>query len=261
MTGTPQKIEDRYLVPGLVKGVEMLKAFTPERPVLKLADLAHHLGTTRSAAFRTAYTLTQLGCLLHDEANHAFTLGPGVLRLSYGYFATREVIEVAQASLLRLSEQTGWAAHLGVLDGTSVLYVLRFTAPGAPPSIVHVGSRLPARNTTMGRVLLAGLDEDALSRLYRTERNPGTGTGFASLLKQWKSDRDSASITHAGDFEADIASIAAPLRDADGRVAAAISLTSPLAKSKADEFSGPITDAVVKTAAQISAQLGYQGPA
>lgn len=259
MPDNAEKIQDRYLVPGLIRGVEMLKAFTPERPVLKLGDLAHYLGTTRSAAFRTAYTLTQLGCLLHDETNHDFTLGPGVLRLSHGYLATREVVEVAQSSLLRLCDQTGWSAHLGVLDGTSVLYVLRFPAVGADASIVRVGSRLPARSTTLGRVLLASLEEDALTRLYRGERNPGAGTGFASVIRQWKSDRNRTTITHAGDFEADIASIAAPLREAGGKVTAAISLTSPSAKNKTGELSGHITDAVVKAAAQISAQLGYQG--
>ena len=117
----------------------------------------------------------------------------------------------------------------------------------------------------MGRVLLAGLGEEELISLYRSESKTGGSFSLAPVLAQWKTDRKKETIAHIGDFEADIASVAAPLRGADGKIAAAISLTSPSARSKAGELQATISGAILRAAAQISAQLGYQagrtGPA
>lgn len=177
----PVKHEDRYLVPGLVRGLDVLKLFTPERPALRLAEIAAALGITRSAAFRTVYALSETGCLLHDERAQSYALGPGVLRLTYGYVATREIVEIAQPELQRLRVRTGWSAHLGVLEGTSVLYVLRVPAPQRDVSIVQVGSRLPACSTTMGRVLLAGLFEAELVALCRGEAKAAAGGAYGRV--------------------------------------------------------------------------------
>eukprot|EP01035_Chromulina_nebulosa_P038318 gene38318-51755_t len=146
------RTSDRYLVPGLVRGLQILRAFRPERANLTLGDIAQVLKTTRSAAFRTVYTLVHMGCLLHDERRLTYSLGPAVLTLGYGYIATRELVELAQPDLERLRDESGWSAHLAVLDGTAVLYMLRVPSLQSRSSIVHVGSRLPARSTTLGRM-------------------------------------------------------------------------------------------------------------
>lgn len=251
--------KDRYLVPGLLRGLEALKAFTPERPSLTLSEIAEILGTSRSAAFRTVYTLAHTGCLLHDKRTQTYTLGTAVLRLSYGYLATRELVEVAYPELEHLRDRTGWSAHMGVLDGTSVLYVLRLPAPHRLTSIVHVGSRLPARSTTMGRVLLADLDEATLLSLYRREAQD-TGVAspevLAGILAQWRSDRGLSSVAHVGDFEADIASIAAPVRDMTGRVAAAINLSAAATKENIAELQADLPAEIGRTAERISTLLG-----
>ena len=58
--------DDKYLVPGLVRGLQVLQAFTPEKSAMTLSEIAQSLGMSRSAAFRAVYTLAQLGYLLHD---------------------------------------------------------------------------------------------------------------------------------------------------------------------------------------------------
>jgi DNA-binding IclR family transcriptional regulator len=255
------KSKDRYLVPGLVRGLETLRAFTPERPNLSLGDLAEILKTTRSATFRTVYTLTYMGCLLHDERTLTYSLGPAVLRLGYGYIATRELVEVAQPSLVRLRDDSGWSAHLGVLDGTSVLYMLRLPSLQGAASIVHVGSRLPARTTTMGRILLAGLSEERVIGLYHQDAaKTGSGIKVAPILSQRKRDRRQDTISHVGTFEAGIASIAAPLRDVTGDTVAAISLSARADAVKVDEMGNSIKEMIHETAERISAQLGWQKP-
>ncbi|MEW5422752.1 IclR family transcriptional regulator [Amorphus sp. 3PC139-8] len=252
--------QDRYLVPGLVRGLEALKAFTPERANLSLGEIAEILGTSRSAAFRTVYTLVHMGCLLHDKRSQTYALGPAVLRLGYGYIATRELVEVAYPELERLRDRTGWSAHMGVLDGTSVLYVLRVPTPHRLTGIVQVGSRLPARSTTMGRVLLANLDEETLLSLYRHEartKGPASSEGPTALLAQWRRDQGRPHISHVGDFEAGIASIAAPVRDMSGEVTAAINLSAAANDDNVAELDGTLADEIVRTAERVSKLLGW----
>lgn len=253
--------EDKYLVPGLVRGLQVLQAFTPERRKMSLSEIAQRLAMTRSAAFRAVYTLTELGYLLQDPATKSYALGPAVLRLGYGYFASRELVEIALPELERLRDTTDWSAHLGVRDGRFVLYLLRVPSHTGMASIVHVGSRLPATGTTMGRVLLADLSERALVELYRDETHqPSSGNpgprGPAALLRQWRKDRETDTVAQIGSFESGIASIAAPIRDMSGSVVAAINVTQAITPDTPRGIEPKVRAEVVKTAAVISRLLG-----
>jgi DNA-binding IclR family transcriptional regulator len=252
--------DDKYLVPGLVRGLQILQAFTPETREMTLSDIARRLGTTRSAAFRTVYTLAHQGYLLHDPKSARYTLGPAVLRLGYGYLATREMVEIALPELEKLRDATDWSAHLGVRDGRFVLYMLRVPSQMGLASIVHVGSRLPAAGTTMGRVLLADLSEDDLVRLYRDEtyqNAPGqTPRSLSELIAQWRRDREADVVVQIGNFETGIASVAAPVRDIEGNAVAAINVTRSASSDAPDSIEAGMRQAVLATAASITRLLG-----
>lgn len=241
-----------------MRGLQALSAFTPERREMSLSEIARELGLSRSAAFRSVYTLTQMGYLLQDEARKTYRLGPAVMRLGFGYLETRELVEVALPELERLRNETDWSTHLGVRDGPLVLYMLRVPSRLGMGSIVHVGSRLPAASTTMGRVLLADLDEDTLVALHRDRETGRAGRanapGMTDLLAQWRKDRHAELVTQIGSFEAGITSVAAPLRDMSGKVIAAINATRSV-----DSRAGippHIPEAVAATARKISMLLG-----
>ncbi len=250
--------EDRYIVPGLVRGLQVLGAFSPERKEMTLSELARELGLSRSAAFRTVYTLAQMGYLLQDPRDKSYSLGPAVLRLGYGYMATRELVEIALPELERLRDETDWSTHLGVRDGDRVLYMLRIPSRMGMGSIVHVGSRLPAASTTMGRVLLADLDEETMIALYRDrgqDAAPGRAArGRAEVMAQWARDRGGETVDQIGSFEAGIASVAAPVRDMSGRVIAAINATN--AAEGQGAIRPEIRAAVRDTGRRISRLLG-----
>lgn len=255
--------DDRYLVPGLIRGLDVLQAFTPERPSLSLSEIARHLGVSRSAAFRSVYTLASLGFLLQDRREERYALGPAVLRLGHGYLATRELVKIALPVLEQLRDESGWSAHLAVREGSSVLYMLRLPALSGLNSIVHVGSRLPAAATTMGRALLADLSEAALIKLFRDEdfsRAPGRSPrSQAALLKQWQIDRGRETITQVGEFETGMASVAAPVRDMTDAVVAAINLTRLVSGQPSPQVPDDIQVQVVQAAARLSRLLGWRG--
>ncbi|GKY89399.1 IclR family transcriptional regulator [Sinisalibacter aestuarii] len=257
MSKTEATEEDRYLVPGLMRGMQVLGAFTPERREMSLSDVARAIGQSRSATFRTVYTLAHMGYLLHDERNKTYSLGPAVMRLGYGYMANRELVEIAMPELERLRDETDWSAHLGLRDGARVLYMLRAPSRLGMGSIVHVGSRLPAVGTTMGRVLLAALDDATIVALYR-DAPPAVAGGavlaLPDILAQCHRDRESHTVVQIGSFEAGVASAAAPITDMSGNVIAAINAT--LASGGASDVPDSVRDAVRESARRISYLLG-----
>lgn len=253
------KFEDRYLVPGLIRGLKVLQIFTPERQEMSLSQIAAHLGMTRSAAFRTVYTLNRLGFLLHDPRTRLYKLGPAVLRMGYGFLASRALVEIALPELERLRDETDWSAHLAIRDGRSVLYLLRVPSRLGLASIVHVGSRLPAASTTIGRVLLADLDEPTLTRLYRQAEGDPSGRNNWSLpqvLAQWKKDKGTRTVSQAGQFESGVTAIATAVNDLSGQAIAAINVTTTAPSAAVTDTQNLARDKLIETADRIAHQLG-----
>ena len=239
---------DTYTVPGLVRGLTLLQTFTPQRPEQTLGQLAEALGITRSAAFRTVHTLVAEGFLLTVGDGRRFRLGPAVLRLSFGYLASRELMEIAHAPLEALRDTRDWSCHLGILDGRHVLYLIRFPATDGMSSLIHVGSRLPAVRTAMGRVLLKQRSEAGIRRLLADQPDPMV----ASAVHNWQQDRHARVVTHIGSFESGLCSVAAPILDMSGAIVAAVSATKC-----ADAVPAEVEQDILRTAAIISRGLGH----
>ena len=255
--------DERYMVPGLARGLAMLSAFTAEQSQLSLADLARAVGLTRSSAFRVAYTLAELGYLVRDEATKSYRLGPRVLGLGFAFLSSIEIVEVAQPHLMALRDRTQCSAHLAILDGTEIVYVARHAVQKALTSHVQVGSRLPAHATSMGRAILSQLSADDVRARVKGQPletfSEVTASTLDDLIAQLARDRAQGVVLSRSNFERGIASVAAPVFDADGAVAAAINITTPESTLSGDDLETWIRDAVVETAATISEWLGHRG--
>ncbi len=243
------EVKDPYTVPGLVRGLAVLQAFTPTTPELTLSEIAAALGITRSAAFRSVHTLVTEGYLLPTQAGHHYRLGPSVMRLSYGYHASRELLEVAHPVLEKLRDESDWSTHLGVLDGRHVLYLLRLPATRGLSSLVHVGSRLPAATTAMGRIFLAQRSERQVRQLY-ADLDPGS---LRRLLETRSRDQNVDHVQSIGRFESGISSVAAPVLDMSGQVVAAMSATNVT-----ETVPPSVVKAVKAAGAAISLGLGWR---
>lgn len=243
--------KDPYSVPALVRGLTLLQAFTPHRPEQTMAQLAQTLGITRSAVFRTVHTLVQEGFLLPVRDGHHYRLGPAVLRVSYGYLASRELLEVAQKPLEAMRDDLDWSGHLGVLDGRHILYLIRIPASDGLSSLVHVGSRLPAALTAMGRVLLTQKTEPQIRRALEGQPKGAIEKSVAA----WKEDRLRPTVIHNGSFETGLCSVAAPVFDMSGDIVAAISATK-----QTDNVPTAVEQEVLATARAISRALGWKAP-
>ncbi len=248
---------DRYIVPGLERGLRILQAFTPRRRALTPSEMAEVAGVSRSAIFRIAYTLEQLGFLVHDRIHGTYVLGPALLQLGFSDAETRRLVTLATPHLEALRDATGWSAHLGVREGRDVLYLLRLPASGSKVGIVHVGSRLPAHATTMGRMLLAQLGAEAIASLYRQTDlavlDLAIPVTLAAVQAQADADRRRGHVARTGGFESHIASIAAPIVGHRADFQAAINISVAITPASGAAITSALIDLVLAASAAITA--------
>lgn len=262
VTPAGKKTDVRYLVPALMRGLDILQRLSGERRQATLSEVAAAIGVTRSSAYRLLYTLEHLGFVGYDSATKTYSLGPQVLRLGYGYLAARDLVEVAMPHLVRLRDRTGWSAHLGELHGRDVVYLARVATRRTVASTVHVGARLPARSTTMGRVLLSALTDSAIHDLYRDEPLAPRGMKMAASLDQFvrtiAADRVNGFVVQNGVHEPGVASVAAPIHDVTETIVAAVNISAISLFTSEAELNGPLKTEVLAAADAISRDLGRQ---
>lgn len=255
-------MNQQYNAPALEAGLQILERFGNGAERMRLSEIAREIGISRSSAFRLVHTLQTLGYLERDEDTKSYRLGSRVLSLGYAFLASKDVVEVAAPVLERLRDETDNSAHLGILDGADVVYVARVPSLRTVSTNVRIGSRLPAYATTMGRMLLAHLPEADLKRLYGRAKlqrfSPRTPENYEELSAQLAADRTRKYAISHSNYEAGIASIAAPVFAANGSVVAAINVSGPEGAISRATFDTTIRDAVCAAARAISSRLGYR---
>ena len=239
-------------VQSLARGLQVITAFNADRPRMSLSEVALASGLSRASARRFLHTLVELGYVRTD--GKLFELTPHVLRLGTAYLSGLGLPQLAQPHLERLSARAAESTSAAVLDGTDIVYVARVATRRIMTVGITVGTRFPAFATSMGRVLLAYSAPDEVDAYFAaadlTPPTPRTVHVEADLrvLLAMIAEQGWAEVDQ--ELEPGLYSLAAPVRDAEDRVVAAInvSTTSP-------ERPGELRDDVVAAAAAISADL------
>ncbi|MBS0316512.1 MAG: IclR family transcriptional regulator [Proteobacteria bacterium] len=252
--------QDRYNVPALERGLNILGEFSRETQVLTAPELARRFKLPRSTVFRLLTTLENMGFIERDEGGRGYRLGLAVLRLGFEYLASLPLNELGMPVLERLSNESRHACNLIVRDGRSIVYVARVAPPSPFVSAVSVGTRLPAHATVFGRVLLADLSLPELRELYPETRleafssdTPRTVTELFDLVQQ---DRKRGHAISEGFFEPNISTIAAPVHDYAGRVVAALGMTMNASRIEAEEIERIVAQ-VCAAAEELSGLLSH----
>ena len=262
-TDDGSKPTPRFFIQALARGLSMLEVFDEQHPDLSLTELASALSTNKPTARRFVQTLVDLGYLEVLPAKR-YRLGTRALALGQRYLATLDLAQVARPHLERLSEATGESTNLAVRDGRDVVYVVRVQAAPRILSInLHVGSRLPAYATSLGKALLAGKTDrelaDVLGPPPWPAYTPHTARSPVALRPSLDHvDRHGYAVCD-GELELGLRSIAAPVFNADGEVAAAVNVSTHAAQVSMEQLTGPFAEALTQTARDLSRILGYSG--
>ena len=152
----------RDRIQSIERGVEVLRAFGGDDAGLSVAALAARVDLSRPVVRRILLTFEHLGYVAAQ--NGRWSLTPRILELGAGYFQRSSLPEVAHPFMADVVERTGETCSVGVLDGGDVIHVARVEHRRLLPEAVHVGGRLPAHATAIGKVLLAALPDRDLAR-------------------------------------------------------------------------------------------------
>jgi IclR family pca regulon transcriptional regulator len=252
----------------LERGLLILSALAGRRAVLGIADIAREVNLSKSTTYRYAATLTQLDYLHQDPDTKKYSLGPKAVDLGYAAINSMELTRVAARPLQALSDETGYTVNMAVLDGADIVYVDRRRSGRAVAFgmelNLHIGSRLPAYCTSMGKVLLAYRDPAALRPILdRTDlarRGPKTITAREQLMTALTRVRHSGLAVNDEELAPGLRSLAAPVRDRTGAVVAAVNIAVHLTTWNASieaivaRLEGPLR----RTTGEISYRLGYR---
>ena len=249
----------------LERGLAILSSFRAGQPLLGVSELARGVGLSRSTAHRYIATLAALGYLQQDAGSRKYRLGPRVLDLGFSAINSMDLREVAAPHLQALSDETGHTVNMAVLDGADIVYIERCrTARQGQREIdlnLHIGSRLPAYCTSLGKVLLANLPDEALGDTLRQvellQRGPNTLTARDTLLKELERVRTEDLATNNEELAYGLRSIAAPIRSQTGDVVAAINLAAHRSMVSFDALVARLGPPLRRTAAEISARIGW----
>ena len=219
---------DPNFMTSLARGLLVIQAFTQQTPQMTISHLSLRTGLSRAAVRRCLYTLTKLG-FAGTEDGSRYALRPRMLSLSQTYAASNDLAVAAQPVLERMSAAHRESFSVATLDGDDIVYIARTSAARMMTVDLHIGSRLPAYCTSMGRVLLAHLPPEALeqylARVVLTPLTTRTITSADKLRPLLRSVRRNGYAVCDQEYEVGLRSLAVPVYAPSGRVVATLNLS------------------------------------
>jgi DNA-binding IclR family transcriptional regulator len=239
----------------------LLCAFTPADRDLGVSELAGRLGLGKSTVHRLLSTLALEGLIERDATSGRYRLGLKLYELGSIVGDHLDLHEVVAGPIDDLRNRTGETVHVAILDGPEVVYIARRESPHTLRLFGRVGHRNHAHCTSTGKLLLAFLPLPELAAILDGFDLPAhtrhTITDRSKLEDELEAIRRRGWAENVQESELGVHSVAAPIRDASGRVVAAISVAGPAARFTPDAMRRVAVD-TVRTADAISARLGWR---
>ena len=239
------------------RGLAVIRSFGATAPSQTLADVARATELSRATARRLIHTLEAEGYVRRDGSQ--FELTPRVLELGYAFLSSHTLPELARPHLEALSAEVRESTSVAVLDGPSIVYVARVQANRVMQVSIGVGTRFEAFRTSLGRAILAWLDHQRVAEVWEASdhRNPTehTVTDLEGLQARLEEVRQQGYALVDQELEVGVRSVAAPIRDGDGRPVAAVNVSTHASRTSRTEIRRDVVPPLLRTAESISTAL------
>ncbi len=247
---------DTY-VQSFARGLGVIRSFSASAPQQTLSEVAQRTGLTRAGARRILLTLEGLGYV--QSQGRQFSLTPRILDLGFAYLSSLPLWNLAEPVMEQLVAEVKESCSAAVLDGPDVVYVLRVPTHKIMSINLGIGSRLPAFCTSMGRTLLAELDDAALDRVLLahppTKRTARTVTDTNELKGVLAQVRRQGWCLVNQELEEGLVSLSAPIRDRAGRAIAAMNISGQVNRTSPEYMLEHFLPKLRHAAAEISLML------
>ena len=250
----------RYTVSAAVKALQLLSAFSIREQQLSLADLAVRTGLPRATAFRLLSTLDEAGFVVKEDGEYRLGLKCFVLGNVAG--AGLDIRKEARRDLVALRDATGETCQIAILDSWQVVYLERVLSRRPVGYMTsRVGTVLPAYCTGLGKTLLAHRPDDEFAAWGATQAfrayTSHTLTTVEGLRAEFRAIRQRGYAVDDQEREMGVRCIAAPVRDHESEVVAAISMAGPSDRMPRKLVGSEMAARVVAAARAISLRLGH----
>ncbi len=212
--------------------LRILGLLSTQRGPLAASTIAHSLSLPRSTVYRLLGVLEEHGFVLHFPEAQRYGIGIAAFELSSGFMRQEPLTRLGRPILSALVDRIGESAHLAVLLGRDIVYLIEERAPARPTLVTDVGVRLPSHLTASGRALLATLPKSQLRALFPSaesfaHRSDTDVSSYADLSRLLEGVRERGFAAEDGDITEGIASVAVAVRDHAGWPAAGIAVSFP----------------------------------
>jgi DNA-binding IclR family transcriptional regulator len=219
-------------VPAAHQVLAILSHLARQAGPVSAAAVARDLRLPRSTTYQLLTTLAASGFVVHLADERRYGLGVAAYELGTGYTRQAPLQRLARVPLAALVDRTGHTAHLAVMHGREVIYVIEERAPGRPPLVTDVGVRLPAHLTASGRAMLAALPREQVRALFPgpdafVARHGAGPRSYSALSRLLVETRRRGHAVEDGEVTPGFASVAVAVRDHGGHPVASVAVTYP----------------------------------
>ncbi|ARP79626.1 IclR family transcriptional regulator [Bordetella genomosp. 8] len=249
--------ESESFVRTFARGLKIIETMGQGEARQTLADVAAAVDLPRTAVRRFLLTLIELSFVKTDGKHYWLT--PKVLRLGLSYLYTLPFWRQSQLALEELGARIGQSCAVSVLDEEDIVYVQRLHTKRILSMSPSLGSRLPAHAVSMGRVLLSGLEDDALDAYLQSAKlkklTTITVVDRDRLRETVMLARERGYAWVDGELDDSIAGLAVPVRDQDGTIVAAINVSLPAGAYQEDAAVTEFLQPLRQTASQLRSTM------
>lgn len=241
--------------------LDLLELFARNPDGMTLAEVCSTVGWPKSSTLSLLRTMTARGYVISNGGTSNYQLGPRVAAIGKAYLDRADLGKVGQEVVRNVSRALDETVHLAILRGSNVLYIAKEEGGGQMRMVSAVGRMIPAHGTGVGKMLLASLPPEELNRLFPPGESlprltATTITDRAAFAQKLDRIREQDFATDDGESTVGLRCIAAPVRDASGKVVAAMSVSVPSPRFTPDRVP-TLHRTVLEGAQTLSERLGF----
>ena len=254
-------ITPNYPIKVLNKTFLVLDTILKNNAPMSMTEISERLDLYPSTVHRILDTLKYGGYVEQDPLTQKYQLGMKLLELGMAKLNQIDLVKEARPYLKELAKKCNETVHLAILEDTNVLYLAKEESSQTIRMISYVGKRAPLHCTALGKTILAFLPLDKrdqiLDKIELSKLTENTITDKNELIEELKKIKQEGFALDREENEKDVRCIAAPIRNYQGKVVAAVSISGPAYRLN-EGNQNHLKDELVNTCQEISARLGFQ---